>query len=122
MLANRVLLVEDDADTRELTALLLHHAGYEVIAAADLAAGIVISRQQPNIDVLMADMYLGRGQTGTSLIRTLRDDGLRMPIVLTSANSEAFAEARELNVTFLPKPYGRQTLLSVVAMASAGGI
>jgi DNA-binding NtrC family response regulator len=118
MLANRVLLVEDDDDTRELTALLLDHAGYEVIVAANFATGVAISRQQPGIGVLMADMYLGGGQTGASLIRALRDDGLRVPVVLTSANSEAFAEARELNVTFLPKPYGRRTLLSVVALAA----
>lgn len=63
MLANWVLLVDDEDDTRELTALLLDHASYEMIVAADLASGIAISRQQPDIGVIMADMYLGRGQT-----------------------------------------------------------
>jgi DNA-binding NtrC family response regulator len=120
MLANRVLLVEDDNDTREITALLLDHAGYEVIVAPDLASGIAISREQPDITVVMADMYLDCGQTGISLIRTLRDNGLHMPIVLTSAHNEASIAARDLNVAFLPKPYGRQALLSVMALASAG--
>ena len=64
-------------------------------------------------------MYLGGGQTGTSLIRTIRDSGLHMPIVLTSADDEVSIAARDLNVVFLPKPYGRQALLSVMALASA---
>jgi FixJ family two-component response regulator len=79
----------------------------------------VLSRERPNIDVVVADMYLGCGQTGTSLIRTIRDSGLLMPIVLTSADDETSIAARDLNVVFLPKPYGRQALLSVMALASA---
>lgn len=120
MLANRVLLVEDDNDTREITALLLAHAGYDVIVAPDLASGIAMSRAQPRIDVIMADMYLGGGEMGTALIRAIREHGLRTPIVLTSADDEACIAARELDVTFLPKPYGRRALLSVMATASAG--
>jgi DNA-binding response OmpR family regulator len=122
MFANRVLLVEDDNDTREITALLLDHAGYEVIVAPDLASGIAISREQPNINVVVADMYLGSGQTGASLIRAIRDNGLRMPIVLTSADDEASIAARDMNVVFLPKPYGRLALLSVMTLASAGSV
>ena len=110
-----------DTDTREITALLLDHAGYDVIVAPDLASGIAISRQQSDIDVVVADMYLGHGQTGTSLIRNIRDSGLNMPIVLTSAHNEASIAARDLNVVFLPKPYGRRTLLSVLAQASGNG-
>ena len=122
MFANRVLLVEDDNDTREITALLLDHAGYEVIVAPDLASGIAISREQPNINVVVADMYLGSGQTGASLIRAIRDNGLRMPIVLTSADDEASIAARDMNVVFRPKPYGRLALLSVMTLASAGSV
>jgi len=39
--------------------------------------------------------------------------------VLTSADDEAAIAARDLNVIFLPKPYGRRALLSVMALASA---
>lgn len=119
MPTHRILLVEDDSDTREITALLLDDAGYEVIVAPDLASSIALSRERPNIKVVVADMYLGCGQTGTSLIRTIRDNGLHMPIVLTSADDEASIAARDLNVIFLPKPYGRRALLSVMALASA---
>lgn len=118
MLANRVLLVEDDTDTRELTALLLDHAGYNVVVAPNLASGMAISREHPDIGLVMADMYLGHGQTGTSLIRNIRDSGLNVPIVLTSAHDEASIAARDLNVVFLRKPYGRRALLSVLALAS----
>ncbi|MHB1057661.1 MAG: response regulator [Rhodanobacter sp.] len=118
MLNHRVLLVENDTDTRDITALLLDHAGYDVVVAHDLASGITMARQLSDIDVVMTDMYLGSGQTGTSLIRNIRDSGLHMPIVLTSALNDASTEARNLNVAFLPKPYGRQALLAVMAQAS----
>lgn len=120
MAAKRVLLVEDDSEILEVTALLLGHAGYEVVVAPDLTSGIAIALGQPGVNVVMADMYLGDGQTGTSLIQTIRDSGLRIPIVLTSANDEASAPAREMNVVFLPKPYGLRALLSAMARASAG--
>lgn len=121
MPANRVLLLENDADTREVTALLLNHAGYEVMVAPDLASGIALSSGQPAIDVVVTDMYLGNGETGTALIRSLRENNLRLPVVLTSADEQVSVVARLLNVMFLPKPYGRQALLTVVAMARVCG-
>ena len=121
MPANRVLLVENDADTREVTALLLNHAGYEVVVAPDLAAGIAFSSGKPGIDVVVTDMYLGNGETGTALIRSLRENNLHLPVVLTSADEQVSVVARLLNVMFLPKPYGRQALLTVVAMARVCG-
>ena len=120
MAANRVLLVEDDSEILEVTALLLGHAGYDVVAVPDLASGIAIALGQPGVNVVMADMYLGDGQTGTSLTQTIRDSGLRIPVVLTSANNEASIPARDMDVVLLPKPYGLRALLSAVALASAG--
>ena len=111
MFPKRVLLVEDDPDTREITALLLQHAGYTVIVAHDIASGVAESEARQDF-----------GQTGISLIRSLRDSGSRTPIVLTSAHEEASIAARDMKVLFLPKPYGRQALLSVVAMARVCGV
>ena len=121
MPSNRVLLVENDADTREVTALLLSHAGYEVMVAPDLASGIALSGEHRDIDVVLADMYLGNGETGAALIRALRANGMCPPAVLTSADEEASLAARLLKVMFLPKPYDRQALLTVVAMARVYG-
>lgn len=117
MFPKRVLLVEDDPDTREITALLLQHAGYTVIVAHDIASGVAESEARQDLGVIVTDMYLGHGQTGVSLIHSLRESGSRTPIVLTSAHEEASIAARDLKVLFLPKPYGRQALLSAVAMA-----
>ncbi|MGS1125867.1 response regulator [Rhodanobacter sp. UC4437_H4] len=104
MFPKRVLLVEDDPDTREITALLLQHAGYTVIVAHDIASGVAESEARQDFGVIVTDMYLGRGQTGISLIRSLRDSGSRTPIVLTSAHEEASIAARDMKVLFLPSP------------------
>jgi DNA-binding response OmpR family regulator len=121
MFPKRVLLVEDDPDTREITTLLLQHAGYSVIVAQGAASGVVESAAHEDIGVILTDMYLGHGESGVALIRSLRESGSRTPIVLTSAHEEACIAARDLEVMFLPKPYGRQALLSVMAMARACG-
>jgi CheY-like chemotaxis protein len=121
MRGSRVLLVEDDADTREITGLLLDHAGYEVIATQDLAEGIALSQEHRDIGIVLADMYLGGGQTGILLIREIRRNGLQVPIVLTSADDGVRVAARDLNVHFLPKPYGRQALLCAMNWARVAG-
>ncbi|EIL99280.1 histidine kinase [Rhodanobacter thiooxydans] len=119
MSANRVLLVENDAATREVTRLLLNHAGYDVVAVHDLATGLAISRERQDIGMLVADMYLGCGEQSTSLISHLRRDNAAFPIVPTSADNEASLIAGQLKVVFLRKPYGRLELLSAIDCAAS---
>lgn len=122
MVANCVLLVEDDVATCEITAIVLGDAGYDVVSAHDLASGIAMSRQRTDIGVFMTDMNLGRGQQATALIRQIRNQDARAPVVLTSADDAAAVTADELNVVFLAKPYDRLALLTAIACARACNI
>lgn len=122
MVANCVLLVEDDVATCEITAIVLSDAGYDVVSAHDLATGIAMSRQRTDIGVFMTDMNLGRGQQATALIRQIRNQDARAPVVLTSADDAAADTADKLNVVFLAKPYDRLALLTAIACARACNI
>lgn len=111
--ATTILVVEDDADTREFYELLLATEGYHVLAAgsgkaalAQVAArqpdGIVLDRRLPDID-------------GIDLCRLLRErvDG-SVPIIFISADREPGLEssARAAGITaFVAKPFSPAELL-----------
>jgi CheY-like chemotaxis protein len=66
----RILLVEDDQNTRRVMARLLKQRGFEVSTAATLADAIHTSESYP-FDLLISDIGLPDG-TGHDLIRSLR--------------------------------------------------
>jgi CheY-like chemotaxis protein len=76
-----MLLVEDDADTREVLADLLSEH-FDVVQARDgMQALELIHEQAP--DVIVTDESLPR-LTGTELAKTLRSEGITTPILLVS--------------------------------------
>jgi DNA-binding response OmpR family regulator len=118
MAANtRILLVEDDPDTREITGLLLLSKGYEVIEACDAAAGFAAIDSHPDIGLIVADICLGHGRSGITMVMEIRRRGLDIPIIMISGDLEGAIAAQGIDATFLPKPYGRLALLAAVAAA-----
>jgi DNA-binding response OmpR family regulator len=116
---NLVLLVEDDADTREVMALLLDAAGYQVLSARDAKAGIRLMDEQPDIDVIVTDVNIGGGQDGISMAEELRRRGSNAAVVVISGDPEASSDRLGPTATFLPKPYDRKALLAAIADARA---
>ena len=115
---NRILLVEDDPDTREVMALLLVGAGYEVITARDAAAALRLIGEAPQIDVVVTDVNIGLGQDGISMAEEIRRRGSRASIVVVSGDPEASSARLGPTATFLRKPYDRKMLLAAIADAS----
>lgn len=67
----RILLVEDNADIREMTALVLSHAGYDVAVAASKAEAIRLCKEQ-SFNLLLGDIRLPDGN-GYDLMRELAE-------------------------------------------------
>lgn len=86
----RLLLLEDDAED----AMLFQRRcppGYRVHHVTTLDAALRAMREQ-EFDLCFADYRLG-GQTGLDLLRTLRREGLRVPVVLiTGQEIDALGE------------------------------
>lgn len=116
---NLVLLVEDDSDTREVMALLLDAAGYQVLSARDAKSGIRLMDEQPQIDVIVTDVNIGGGQDGISMTEELRRRGSNAAVVVISGDPEASSDRLGPTATFLPKPYDRKALLAAIADARA---
>lgn len=89
----RVLLVEDDPISREVTAEWLHMAGLQVELAEDGQQGVEMAIAHPP-DLILMDMQMPRlgGLEATRALRALQPEA-RLPIVAMTAN--AFGEDRQ---------------------------
>jgi CheY-like chemotaxis protein len=114
-----VLIVEDDADIRELLSSVLVLEGYPVVTAADGAEGLEQLRAaHPGLvllDLMMPSM------DGWEFRRLqMMDPALAgVPTVILSGDGRLEAKAASLGTAFLRKPVDLDELLSVVAKASA---
>lgn len=66
----RILLVEDDFDTRYMLALMLRTEGYEVITAADGEAALTVAIEQ-KVDLIITDISMPR-LNGIELTRRVK--------------------------------------------------
>jgi CheY-like chemotaxis protein len=71
----RILLVEDDEDTRQLLAVALEAQGYEVDQAADPEAGLRALRRRGPFEMVLSDYDLP-GTTGAAMLREANSAGL----------------------------------------------
>src|SRR5262245_17108083 len=78
----RVLVVEDDADTRELISLALSQAGFEVEEAEDgFAALAKVSHYRP--DAVLTDLRMP-GMHGIDLLQRIRRIHEDLPVILAT--------------------------------------
>jgi len=104
-----ILVVDDERSICDLLAELFEDEGYRVNRAYDgLTALAVAERQRP--DLILSDVTMP-GLDGPSLVRRLRDRGVRAPAVLMSA---VYADVDVPHVRFVPKPFDVDDLLTVV--------
>jgi DNA-binding response OmpR family regulator len=83
-LQGRVLVVEDDADVREVMADALASDGHDVVVAADGRAALDELAGQP-FDLVLLDIALGPGPDGVEVCRRLRAAGDDAHVVAVTA-------------------------------------
>ena len=84
----RVLLVEDDRASRMILAVWLTRGKHQVTEAASGSAAAEALRAG-SFDVIIMDIGLPEGtRAGFELVRSMRADGLKTPVVFLSARSE----------------------------------
>lgn len=81
-----ILVVEDNADMRELFCTVLTDGGYHSIPAADGLEALKIMDQQ-YIDLIVADIMMP-GMDGYELTKALRDAKCDMPILMVTAKDQ----------------------------------
>ena len=116
----RVLLVEDEQDTRELIRTILEGCGAQVTAVASAGAALA-ALEQVRPDVLVSDIGMP-GENGYELIKKIRalapERGGKVPAVALTAYAGPKDRRRALLAGFqthLAKPVEPDELLAVVA-------
>ncbi len=85
MPANRVLCVEDDADTRDMLEAKLSFSDLEAVGAPNVDAALrLMQRERFSLYILDGGL---RGVSGLSLCKQIRAADARTPIVIFSGNA-----------------------------------
>lgn len=115
----RILLVEDDTDTRVATAELMEVLGYRVEAVGSAEAALAAAELQA-FDVLFTDLGLP-GMQGDVLAHRLRERHAQLHIIFASGyGSDAPGQTRDsLGARVLPKPYRLDELQAMLVACKA---
>lgn len=115
----KILLVEDDYLNRRLTKKILSEDGYEVFEAKNASIALEILLQK-NIDLVVLDIDLGKGeQDGISLGNVLREQ-FNIPFIYLSAyeNLQVLQAAWNTSpAAFLTKPFNSNNLITALRVA-----
>src|SRR5262249_20997477 len=107
-----VLLVEDEAELRELTARMLEREGYRVLVAANATEALDLFEQHADIAVILTDVVMP-GASGAELTRRLIDRRpMQKVIYMSGYTDETIAHHGVLKpgIAFLHKPFTTETL------------
>jgi CheY-like chemotaxis protein len=121
-----VLVVDDDADGREIIVRAVADAGASVTAVASSAEALAALREESSrFDVVVSDIGMP-GEDGYFLLRELRTmpfDGTgQIPIIAVTAYATSEDRRRALRAGFvahIAKPFVPLTLISTIARAAA---
>lgn len=102
----RILLVEDDPDLRETTAVGLCSLGYDVLPVSRAAAAIGLLRTGAAPALLLTDVMLPGGMLGPELARQARLLCPRLPVLFTTGYGGPSAEEAVPGATVIDKPFG----------------
>jgi DNA-binding response OmpR family regulator len=114
-MADRIAIVEDERLVRELVAVNLRHAGYDIVTAENFEQGReLLAKREYELAIL--DVMLPGGD-GFALTRFARDQGINVPILMLTARSDTSSKVRGLDSgadDYLPKPFDVNELLARV--------
>jgi CheY-like chemotaxis protein/two-component sensor histidine kinase len=117
-----VLLVEDDADVRVVTAAQLRHLGYKVHAVGNGLEAIDLIASPANIDITLTDIVLPGGLDGVALVKEAMRARPNMGVLCMSGYNPTEKHRKWLkvqNINFLEKPFSSGRLAQALDAALA---
>jgi DNA-binding response OmpR family regulator len=113
MIAQHILLVEDEIKLARFIELELESEGYRVSVAHDGMSGLSLAREsEPDLAILD---WMMPGLTGVELCRRLRSTGIKIPVILLTAKDEVGDRVTGLDAgadDYLVKPFSIEELLA----------
>ena len=118
-----ILLVEDNAEVRRVSARRVRNLGYTVIEAENAAAAIEVLSSGRKVDLIFSDVVMPGGMSGFDLARWARQNMPSVRMLLTSGFAEDVARAGEAiapDLEILRKPYTGDELARALRAALGG--
>jgi two-component system response regulator FixJ len=114
-----VAVIEDDDDLRDALAQLLAASGNVVRSYATVEGFLAdVLDHRPNC--VLADVRLGQGMDGVTLLHTLRDRGCDCPVIMLTGHADVDLAVRAMRagaLDLIEKPFANARLLAAVAEA-----
>lgn len=110
----RVLVVEDEASIREMVALNLKMAGWEVVEAPSAERALELMHSGEHCDAALLDIMLP-GMDGLSLCETIRHGDSDIGIIIVSAKGQESDKIRGLSIgadDYITKPFSVSELIA----------
>lgn len=110
----RVLVVEDEASIREMVALNLKMAGWEVVEAPSAERALELMHSGEHCDAALLDIMLP-SMDGLSLCETIRRGDSDIGIIIVSAKGQESDKIRGLSIgadDYITKPFSVSELIA----------
>jgi DNA-binding response OmpR family regulator len=111
----RILVVEDNADLAFAVTTALQSEGFDVVVAGTGPDGVDRARDS-GAELIVLDLMIP-GFDGYRVIRTLRGEGIKTPILVLTARGEEADKVKGLRLgadDYVTKPFGAMELLARV--------
>jgi DNA-binding response OmpR family regulator len=115
MSGNRVLVVDDDADIRDLVALKLQASGIDVDTAPDGVQGLE-KANTGNFDAVVLDVMMP-GMSGIDVLQAMRNAGNQTPVIMLTAKTQEHDVEAGFTAganDYVSKPFSPRELLARV--------
>lgn len=114
-----LLVVEDDADLRELVRLAGEKRSYRALSARNGLEAMKLLEGGTIPDLIVLDINMP-GMDGFTFCRRLRDDFPRIPVIFLSARSEEYDKILALEIggdDYLTKPFSMKELFARISVS-----
>lgn len=115
-----ILVIDDNIAVRTLLINYLGGQGFRVLEAGSGAAAFQILESWPNIDLILCDVFLGRGVIGTEFVEKVRETQPHIRSVFMSGYPEMLVTGRAQLPSlsnFLAKPFQLVDLDRIISRA-----
>jgi CheY-like chemotaxis protein len=110
----RILLVDDDTDVREVTAAILAERGYEVVEAGSGGSALdVLDREGGEVDLMLMD-YAMPGMNGSEVAREAHAKRPSLPVLFLTGYADFGAFKDIGDDSIVSKPFRDEDLLAKV--------
>ena len=106
---SRILVVDDDADVRQMTAEMLAERGYIVETAGGGDEALTLIEREPGFDLVLLDFVMP-GMNGIELIQRLQAQRPALRTLMMTGHAEMDDNAAISNDSIISKPFNIATL------------